>query len=292
MNVAKNYTENLVFQLLKNMTDVRLTLPADAQLIIKGPLKEKKRINRIKNKLASRKAIVLYDSAENTRHLDVKADYYITHDLGISDPQHLRVPHWYNVIDWQHEGIPQLGETTRYGRSISIEELMTPRSNAVFLEKEHSAAIFAGHLRQPRQAIIEAVKEHMPIVGYGGAFNKSILNHNESGIRKEEILRQHRFNICPENSLGIGYYTEKVVEAYAAGCLPIYFSDDNCRFDFNTKSFINVYKFFQEKRIAIDILQDHQALSTIYQEPLLTNSVKLDSLKFFIEEIINRSKNV
>lgn len=39
---------------------------------------------------------------------------------------------------------------------------------------------------------------------------------------KLRYLSGYRFNICPENSLGSGYTTEKVFEAIAAGCIPIY----------------------------------------------------------------------
>lgn len=39
---------------------------------------------------------------------------------------------------------------------------------------------------------------------------------------KEDFLANYRFNICPENSLGDGYMTEKIFESIAAGCIPIY----------------------------------------------------------------------
>ena len=42
------------------------------------------------------------------------------------------------------------------------------------------------------------------------------------GDRKEEYLRQYRFNLCPENSLGEGYITEKLFDSISAGCIPIY----------------------------------------------------------------------
>ena len=42
---------------------------------------------------------------------------------------------------------------------------------------------------------------------------------------KEEYLRQYRFNLCPENSLGEGYITEKVFDSISAGCIPIYWGE-------------------------------------------------------------------
>lgn len=40
--------------------------------------------------------------------------------------------------------------------------------------------------------------------------------------KKEDFLSNYRFCICPENSLGDGYITEKVFESIASGCIPIY----------------------------------------------------------------------
>ena len=53
-------------------------------------------------------------------------------------------------------------------------------------------------------------------------------NHNTDELqtvyndKKEDFLANYRFCICPENSLGDGYITEKVFESIASGCIPIY----------------------------------------------------------------------
>ena len=290
MNVAHGYTENLVFQIIKSMVDIEIKTPQNAQLIIKGPYKEKNKFEKLKNKLASKNAVVLFDSAENTRYRDVKADYYITHDLGVSDPRHIRVPHWYNVIDWRHEGLPELGEIKRFGRSISIDELMAPRSVNSFTEREEAAVIFAGHLREPRGLIIEAVKKQMKVVGYGRAFDTKIHNHNESGIQKMDILRQYKFNICPENSLGVGYYTEKVVEAYAAGCIPVYWSDHNVSYDFNEKAFINATNHVAENGYKFPNLKKEKIQRKIFDQPLLQKKPQLASVINFLDKVVKKSR--
>ena len=45
------------------------------------------------------------------------------------------------------------------------------------------------------------------------------------GDHKEEYLRKYRFNLCPENSLGEGYITEKVFDSISTGCIPIYWGE-------------------------------------------------------------------
>ena len=54
------------------------------------------------------------------------------------------------------------------------------------------------------------------------------LLHNDDTLwqqfadNKDQYLRQYKFNICPENSIGNGYVTEKLFQAWNAGCIPIY----------------------------------------------------------------------
>lgn len=61
----------------------------------------------------------------------------------------------------------------------------------------------------------------------------SELFHNDESLieqfedDKVKYMQQYLFNICPENSNADGYCTEKVFEAIAAGCIPIYWGSYN-----------------------------------------------------------------
>lgn len=61
----------------------------------------------------------------------------------------------------------------------------------------------------------------------------SLVHHNDEDLHtiymddKKEYLKQFYFNICPENSDSYGYVTEKVFEAIASGCIPIYWGSHN-----------------------------------------------------------------
>ena len=56
----------------------------------------------------------------------------------------------------------------------------------------------------------------------------SAFKHNDDRLKeqykddKRAYLKQYRFNICPENTLAHGYVTEKLYEAIASGCVPVY----------------------------------------------------------------------
>ncbi len=61
----------------------------------------------------------------------------------------------------------------------------------------------------------------------------SAVMHNDDELKtlfaddKKQYLTQFAFNICPENSNSYGYVTEKIFEAIAAGCIPIYWGSYN-----------------------------------------------------------------
>lgn len=55
--------------------------------------------------------------------------------------------------------------------------------------------------------------------------------------------RRHKFSIACENSASPGYTTEKLVQAFAAKTIPIYWGDPIVSRVFNTKAFINVNDF-------------------------------------------------
>lgn len=56
---------------------------------------------------------------------------------------------------------------------------------------------------------------------------------------KLAFQRQYKFSICFENSSTPGYLTEKLVDGFAAGTVPIYWGDPLAAREFNPDSFIN-----------------------------------------------------
>ncbi len=60
---------------------------------------------------------------------------------------------------------------------------------------------------------------------------------------KRAFDQQHKFSIAFENSSFPGYTTEKIVEAFAAGAIPIYYGNPEIDKEFNEKAFINCHRF-------------------------------------------------
>lgn len=74
--------------------------------------------------------------------------------------------------------------------------------------------------------------------------NKGIIQGFHSGPGKLETLKNYKFCICFENTHNVpGYITEKIFDAFAAGCIPIYWGPDNVEKYIPADCFINYTQF-------------------------------------------------
>ena len=229
--------------------------------------------------------LILFQTGENLRHDFVSNDYALTFDLGISNPHHFRMPYWMEVVDWSSEGVN--GNTNpRYGKLLDVNRLLQPLGHD-FLMRPQKAAIFASHLREPRGTLLNAVKNQIEVVEFGKSFNPNIKNHSESGLIKFDELQAFAFNLCPENGMHPGYYTEKIPEAFMAGCLPITWADENVKVDFNPQAFINLAPMSADHFAELgQILHSKSKLAQYAEQPLLLQKPSLDPLKGYLKDII------
>lgn len=126
------------------------------------------------------------------------------------DPGGCRFPYWYNYVSWPQYPRPNFYK--RFGQLYELKYLMAPLP---LPEGRNSKAIsIASHLDFPRKFLLEATQKVVDVDMYG-----------VSGIKFEgskiKIMRQYQYAFCPENSVGYGYDTEKLPEAWIAGCLPL-----------------------------------------------------------------------
>ncbi|PWG81065.1 glycosyltransferase family 10 domain-containing protein [Pararcticibacter amylolyticus] len=78
-----------------------------------------------------------------------------------------------------------------------------------------------------RPAIYHSLSE-IEKVDSGGAYLNNTSDLKElCNDDKRLFLTRYKFNICPENSDGDGYVTEKLFEAINSGCIPIYMGSNN-----------------------------------------------------------------
>ena len=240
----------------------------------------------IEQQLAKRRIppLTLFHTGENLRHDHIKADFAISHDSDIESEKHLRLPYWMEMIDWSHEGL--VGNTNpRYGQLLKLSTLQAPLGDQ-FLKREQKAVLITSHLREPRKSSYEALQKVIPVDGMGPYFDQEIKDHHSSNFLKKAILAKYAYNLCPENGIYPGYVTEKIPEAFAAGCLPITFVDESVNVDFNPRAFINLAPMAKDNFEGLgEILNSKSRLDSYAQEPLIVKEPTLQDLKQFLKNV-------
>jgi len=228
--------------------------------------------------------ITLFHTGECLRHNHVKADFSISHDLGVPYESHFRMPYWMDLVDWSHEGVVG-NQNPRFGQLLSLSSIAKPLGRD-FLSRPRKAAIFTTHLQEPRGILINVLKKHLPVDGYGSYFDSSIADHNNSPIQKLSILKDYAFNLCPENTLYPGYYTEKIPEAFLAGCLPLTWADPNVFVDFNPDAMVNMHAMAATNFAELgELLASDQKLREYAEQPLIVKEFSIEPLKAFLRKV-------
>jgi hypothetical protein len=126
-------------------------------------------------------------------------------------------------------------------------------------------------------------------VDSGGRYLNNIGGPLAAGsASKIKFLSEYKFNIAFENKSKPGYTTEKIVEAFLAGTVPIYWGNPRIAEEFNPESFVDATSFKND----FDLVQYVRELDedeSLYrkmasQSPLKTAQVE----KFFEDESFYR----
>lgn len=112
---------------------------------------------------------------------------------------------------------------------------------------------------------------------------------------KLEFQKQYKFSLAFENSVSNGYTTEKIIDAFASGGIPIYWGDPLVENIFNKKAFINANNFKTNKEL-IDYIKkvdnDDNLYMSYIKEPMLNNQDYLkdeqEKIKKFIYNIFDQ----
>ncbi len=274
---------------------LELVKPAQADLVIYGPFqRHPKMIGRFVKRRARHsplhfsgrqtQPISVYHTIENTRH-DRKFDFSVSFDFSSEDRRHFRFPYWMESIDWSHEGVIR-EKPLRNSSHVAIDRLMSPLGRG-FLERNSKCAAFFGHLREPRDTLLKAVRRHLDVDGYGPGFDDRLRSPERSGIAKDSVLAEYSYCLCPENSLYPGYYTEKILESFAAGCLGLTWTDPNVSADFNPDAFINLLDHARDGYDGwYQRLSRPEELQKFADAPLLTERPSIEPLRDFVNTIV------
>jgi hypothetical protein len=126
----------------------------------------------------------------------------------------IQFPYWYNIINWHGYEKTSQQHKLRFGRAIDINELLSPQLPDNWRYRTDAAVIVASHARFPRYQNIEEISRRITVEKYGKIGTSFSSN-------KLDLLKEYKYAIYDENTLGYGYVTEKLPEIIAAGNVPL-----------------------------------------------------------------------
>ena len=103
---------------------------------------------------------------------------------------------------------------------------------------------------------------------------------------KIDFMKDYKFSIAFENSMTNGYITEKILHAFSAKTIPIYWGSPNISKYFNSKSFINAHDFkdFHDLIKKIILINDNQDTVRNYLLEPMFNDKQLKYHESLIEK--------
>lgn len=221
----------------------------------------------------------IFYTGENIRPNFNECDYSLTFDFDSYGDRNIRLPLWLIQIDWFGKinyGNPQF--------VIPPSELRISRYSV--RPKTNFCCIVFNNPIPNRVEIIQKLSKYKNVHCYGRPFG----NHFYGEDTKYDTICNYKFNICFENGIHPGYYTEKPIHAKVAGCLPLYWADENCKRDFNTKSFLNLNDFSSIDDYVEQIIQldnnDEEYNNIVSQHLFEGKEPSLDHIKAALEKIL------
>ena len=144
-------------------------------------------------------------------------DYCLDHtdlSLGFGQVQHaryLRFPYWILTTFSPEDDAAAIRERIR-----QINESHFEKSRECVLINKHDPA-------GTRELVYNGVKDILDVKLAGQWRNNTRELWDDFGNDKEAYLRTFKFNICAENNNTKDYVTEKIFDAFIAGCIPLYY---------------------------------------------------------------------
>lgn len=164
------------------------------------------------------------------------------------------------------------------------------------VNREYFVGYCASHAVPIREQLFKLLLEKDKLViGLGRC--SSTPGHKIAGGWNDviETYSKYYFIFAMENTIADGYVTEKIMNAYIAGAIPIYWGDKKVKEWFNPKSFINVNNFKNLQECAdyiYELYMDKERLKNMMNEPIFINNICPDILKYDLEDVPTYYKEI
>ena len=157
-------------------------------------------------------------------------------------------------------------------------------------EKFCSFVYSNGNLSSKRREIFEKLNEYKKVDSGGRYLNNIGGNIGKTKQDKIDFQKEYKFVIACENQSFKEYNTEKLLEAFASGGIPIYWGDPEINKIYNPKAFINYSDFknmdeLKEKIIELD--NDDKKYMEYLKEPVFNKEFDYRRERKKFEDFLN-----
>jgi alpha(1,3/1,4) fucosyltransferase len=202
---------------------------------------------------------------ENYRAKNYESDYSISFDH--HDEKNYRLPLWQFYLILRPE----------------LKEVLINRSNNTESFERFCSFSVSNPANFFRNAFFDQLHQYKRVNSYG-RFKTNDLGLQQASQGKywrdakyDFFLKHtHKFAITYEHSSYPYYCTEKLMDGFLAGSIPIYWGSTTVHEEFNEKSFVNVIRFSNKDLIEyIKLLDnDKNEFLKVYSEPIFTEEQK------------------
>lgn len=209
----------------------------------------------------STKVMKVFFTGENRRFWNYKCHAGITFDH-IDDPIHYRLPLYIHEINsmMKEQDFPYID---------NIESAVEKTGFASFVvTNPHS---------QRRNELFALINNYKKVDSAGPHMNNIGYVIDRSTRTKIDFLKTRKFNLSFENSSYAGYVTEKILHAFYAKTVPIYWGSTTLDMDFNPEAVINWHDYRDDKKFIEKIIEVDNNDDLYYymlNQPIFRNNKK------------------
>ncbi len=218
--------------------------------------------------------IKIFFTGENIHPNFNICDYAFGFDYLDFEDRYARLPVYFIATFYRKDEVSQLSKITSHSSAkFTLQDLKNKTEFCSFVYSNY----LADNSRKKFFDILTLYKK----VNSGGKYLNNIGRPTDNKLLFES---HHKFSIAFENSSNRGYTTEKILNAFSAKTIPIYWGNPLIGREFNTKRFINCaeYNNFDEVvEIVKKIDNDDDLYLKIINEPIFVNNSFRDTEENF-----------
>jgi hypothetical protein len=214
---------------------------------------------------------------ENRRPITNGYQRTLSFDLDDFDGTNFYLPLWAYYIDLFGTG----GKWIKH--RVSQSQLRKGRPSSDFKPRSKFACAF---INNPEPMRIRAIEE-LSSIGEIDIFGRYADNYVADKI---SVSQQYRFAICFENDLYPGYVTEKPLEAWIAGSIPLYWGNDSGKY-LNPEAIVNLHNIGNLRQfvnLVASIDRSETLQRAMFCQPLLSKEIDIEALCQFTSTWLDR----